>query len=105
MECGNKVWLLGKKRDFRACRYGMRKAKSHLELYPAREVKGNKSLFKYVNSQRKTRENVSCPLYEEGALVMKDTQKVVLLNSFFALVFIAKIIPWKSQTLSVRERV
>ena len=71
----------------------MRKAKSHLELYPAREVKGNKSLFKYVSSKRKTRENVSCPLYEEGALVMKDTQKVVLLNSFFALVFIAKIIP------------
>lgn len=38
-----------------------------------------------------------------GALVMKSTGKVELLNVFFASVFIAKIGPQEFQTLEVKE--
>ena len=44
----------------RACRDVTRKAKAHLELYLAKEIKDNrKGFLKYVSSKRKTRENVS----------------------------------------------
>ena len=40
----------------RACREAMRKAKAHLELNLARDVKDNKKgFFKYISSKRKTR--------------------------------------------------
>jgi len=61
-----------------ACRDAMRKAKVHLELNLARDVKDNKKdFYKYISSKRKTRDKV-------GALVTEDTQKAELLNAFFA---------------------
>ena len=52
----------------RACRDVTRKAKAHLELYLAKEIKDNrKGFLKYVSSKRKTRENVG-PLLNEGGV-------------------------------------
>ncbi|GAB0207699.1 mitochondrial enolase superfamily member 1 [Grus japonensis] len=83
-----------------------RKAKAHLELNLARDVKDNKKgFFKYISSKRKTRENVGPLLNEVGALVTEDTEKAELLNAFFASVFTAKASPQETQTLEVREKV
>lgn len=58
-----------------------------------REVKHNKSFFRYVNSKRKTRENVGLLLNEVGPLVMEGTETAELLHTFFASVFTAKTAP------------
>ena len=88
----------------RACRDVMRKTKVHLELNVVREVKDNKKGFlKYVSSKTKTRENVGPLLNEVGALVMEDTEKVKLLNTFFVLVFISNTALSESQTLKVKR--
>ncbi|PKU46210.1 hypothetical protein llap_3484 [Limosa lapponica baueri] len=69
----------------------MRRAKAHLELNLARDVKDKKKgLFKYVRSKRKARENVGPLLNEVGALMVEDTEKGELLNAFFASVLFAK---------------
>lgn len=82
----------------------MRKTKVHLELNVVREVKDNKKGFlKYVSSKTKTRENVGPLLNEVGALVMEDTEKVKLLNTFFVLVFISNTALSESQTLKVKR--
>ncbi|GAB0207485.1 mitochondrial enolase superfamily member 1 [Grus japonensis] len=60
----------------RVCSNATRKAKAHLELNLARDVKDKKEgFFKYINSKRKTRENVGPLLNEVGALVTEDTEK------------------------------
>jgi len=88
----------------RACREAMSKAKAHLELNLARDVKNNKkSFFKYISSKRKTRENVGLLLNKVGALVTEDTEKAALLNAFFASVFTAKAGSRASQSLEVKE--
>lgn len=88
----------------RACRDVMRKTKVHLELNVVREVKDNKKGFlKYDSSKTKTRENVGPLLNEMGALVMEDTEKVKLLNTFFVLVFISNTALSESQTLKVKR--
>ncbi|GAB0208442.1 mitochondrial enolase superfamily member 1 [Grus japonensis] len=90
----------------RECRDATRKAKAHLELNLAREVKDNeKGFFKYISIKRKTRENVGPLLNEAGALVMEDTEKVELLNAFFSSVFTAEANPQETQTLEVGEKV
>ncbi|GAB0195017.1 mitochondrial enolase superfamily member 1 [Grus japonensis] len=90
----------------KVCRDATRKAKAHLELNLARDVKDNKKgFFKYINSKRKTRENVGLLLNEVGALVMGDTEKAELLNAFSASVFTAKAGPQESQTLEVGQKV
>ncbi|GAB0208992.1 mitochondrial enolase superfamily member 1 [Grus japonensis] len=90
----------------RECRDATRKAKAHLELNLAGEVKDNKKgFFKYISRKRKTRENVGPLLNEVGALVMEDTEKAELLNAFFASVFTAKASPQETQTLEVGEKV
>ncbi|GAB0207739.1 mitochondrial enolase superfamily member 1 [Grus japonensis] len=84
----------------RECRGATRKAKAHLELNLAGEVKDNKKgFFKYISSKRTTRENVGPLLNEAGALVMEDTEKAELLNAFFTSVLTAKADPQESQTL------
>ena len=85
----------------RACRDVTWKAKLHLELNQAKEVKDKKGFFQYVNSRRKTRENVGLLLSELGALVTEDIEKVELLNTFFASVFTGKAGPWESQNLEI----
>jgi len=88
----------------RACRDAMKKAKGHLELNLARDVKDNKmGLFKYISSKRKCRDNVGSLLNEAGVPVTKDTEKAELLNACFASVFSAKGGPQESQALVVRE--
>ena len=89
----------------RACREAMRKAKVHLTLSLARDVKNNKKgYFKYISSKWKTMDNVGPLLNEVGVLVMEDTEKTELLNTFFASVFRAKAGPQESQAPEVREQ-
>ena len=89
----------------RACRDATRKAKVHLELNLARDVKDNKKgFFKHISSKRKTRDNVGPLLNEVGVLVTEDTEKAELLNAFFASVFTTKADPQESQALEVREK-
>jgi len=88
----------------RACRDATRKAKAHLELSLARDVKNNKKgFFKYISSKRKSRDNVGPLLNEAGVLVMEDAEKAELLNAFLASVFSAKTGPQESEALEVRE--
>ncbi|GAB0204057.1 hypothetical protein GRJ2_002871300 [Grus japonensis] len=90
----------------RVCRDATRKAKAHLELNLARDVKDNKKgFFKYISNKRKTRENVGPLLNEVGALVTVDTEKAELVNAAFASVFTAKASPQENQTLKVGEKV
>ena len=49
-----------------------------------------KGFFKYVNSKRKTWENVGPLLNEVGALVTRNAEKAEILNAFFVSVFNAK---------------
>jgi len=88
----------------RACRDAMRKAKAHLELNLAGDVKHNKNgFFNYISSKWKTRDNVGPLLNEVGVLVTEDAGKAELLNAFFASVFSAKAGPQEFQALEVRE--
>lgn len=88
----------------RAFREAVRKVKGHLALNLAREVKDKKKgFFKYVNSKKKTGDNVGLLLNEVGALVTEDAEKVELLNIFFALIFTTETGTQESQTLEVRE--
>ena len=74
------------------CREKIRKAKAQLELNLAAGVKGNKKLFyKYINSKRRTRENLRSLLDEAGNVTTGDKEKADVLNAFFTSVF-------KSQT-------
>ena len=92
------------KNVFRACRASTRKAKVHLQLNPARNVKDNKKgFFKYISSKRETRENVRPLLNEVGTLVTEHTEKAVLLNAFFTSAFSAKAGPQESQFLEERK--
>lgn len=65
----------------------------------ARYIKSKKGFSKYIISKRKIRENVN-PV---GVLGTEDTEKVKLLNTFFASVFTAESTPQESQTLEVRD--
>jgi len=88
----------------KACRDATRKAKVHLELNLARDVKDNKKgFFKHISSKWKTRTNVGQLLKEVGVLVMEDSEKAELLNIFFASVFSAKAGSQVSQSPALRE--
>jgi len=90
----------------RACRDATRKAKAHLEMRLAKEIKDNKKgFFKYVNSKRKTRDNVGPLLNEGGVLVMGDAEKAEILNAFFASVFASRTLPRDSSPLAIGQRV
>jgi len=72
----------------RACRDVTRKAKAHLELKLARDVKNNKKgFFNYISSKRKATDNVGLLLNEAGVLVTEDADKAELLNAFFTSLF------------------
>ncbi|KFW61557.1 hypothetical protein AS28_01374, partial [Pygoscelis adeliae] len=72
----------------RAARDQVRNVKALIELDLASDVKGNKKRFyRYVRDKRKTKENVGPLQNETGDLVTRDTEKVEVLNDFFASVF------------------
>ncbi|CAM5114317.1 unnamed protein product [Natator depressus] len=76
----------------RACRKDIRRAKSHLELQLARDVKSNKKgFFRYVGNKKKAKESVGPLLNEGGNLVTEDVEKANVLNAFFASVFTNKV--------------
>ncbi|CAM5153827.1 unnamed protein product [Natator depressus] len=83
----------------RACSSEIRKAKSHLELQLARDVKSNKKgFFRYVSNKKKVKERVGPLLNEGGNLVTEDVEKANVLNAFFASVFTNKV---SSQTTAL----
>ena len=93
-----RIYLLWKKRQatwkeykevVKMCREKIRKAKAQLELNLAAGVKENKKLFyKYINSKRRTRENLHSLL---DVVRIRDKEKAEVLNAFFTSIF-------KSQT-------
>ncbi|CAM4532571.1 unnamed protein product [Caretta caretta] len=83
----------------RACKREIRKAKSHLELQLARDVKSNeKGFFRYVSNKKKVKEGVGPLLNEGGNLVTEDVEKANVLNAFFASVFMNEV---SSQTTAL----
>lgn len=71
----------GYRNVFRVCRNVIWKAKVHLELNLAREVKGNNwGSLQYISSNRKIWENVG-PLL----MVTKDPEKAELMEGLFLL--------------------
>lgn len=88
----------------RACRDATRKAKAQSELKLSKVMKdNNKSFFKYVDSKRKTRDNVSALLNKAGVLVTGDAEKTEMSNAFFDLVFTSKNAPQDSWTLEGKD--
>lgn len=51
-------------------------------LSVTRNVKDKKRFYKYINSKRKTKENMGPLLNGAGALVTKDTEEPEVLNAF-----------------------
>ncbi|CAM5129064.1 unnamed protein product [Eretmochelys imbricata] len=83
----------------RACRNEIRRAKSHLELQLARDVRSNKKgFFRYVGNKKKVKESVGPLMNEGGNLVTEDVEKANVLNAFFASVFTNKV---SSQTAAL----
>ncbi|CAM4580634.1 unnamed protein product [Caretta caretta] len=100
-----KKWKIGQmtrdeyKNIAHACRSEIRKAKSHLELQLARDVKSNKKgFFRYVSNKKKVKESVDPLLNEGGNLVTEDVEKANVLNAFFASVLTNKV---SSQTTAL----
>ncbi|GAB0204020.1 mitochondrial enolase superfamily member 1 [Grus japonensis] len=68
------IEIVGRKKTL--LRDGVRKAKANLELNLVRGVKDNeKGFYKYINSKRKTRENMGQLLNGAGELVTRDMEK------------------------------
>ena len=89
-----KGWATQKeyKEVVKMCREKIRKAKAQLELNLATGVKRNKKLFyKYINSERRAKENLQPLLDATGNVTTEDKEKAQVLNALFMSVF-------KSQT-------
>lgn len=68
-----------------------------------RDVKSNKKgFYKYMNTRRKTRENVGPQLNGLRALVTQDMEKVEVLTALFTTAFTSKISLQKSKALETR---
>lgn len=81
----------------------MREVRAELELNLAKSVKDNKKdICKYINNERKRRDNMGLLLNEGRTLVTEDVEKAELLNTAFALVFTGKTSPQGSLTQEIR---
>lgn len=70
------------------CRDRLRKAKTHMQLKLARDVKNNKKWFyRHADQKRKARESVLPLIHEKGELATMGMEKTEVLNKFFASVF------------------
>ena len=79
-------------KEVKMCREKIRQAKAQLELNLAAGVKRNKNLFyRYMNSKRRTKENLHSLHDEAGNVTTEDKERADVLNAFFTSVF-------KSQT-------
>ena len=71
------------------------KGESSLELKLASVVSDNKKCFlKYVNSKRRSKENIGPILVEDGHLTSRDEEKAEAFNSIFASAFSHTDRPW-----------
>lgn len=69
-----------------ACRNADGKAKTHLELDLARDMKGDKKgIYRYISSKRKTRGNVD--LLTNRRWDGKDTERAEVVNAILASAF------------------
>lgn len=84
-KCTNVAW---------PCRDDVRKAKVHLKLTFARDLKGNKKTSYHCGSSNKrlNKENVSSFLNGAGDLVIVDTEKTEVLNAFSVSSFPNKVL-------------
>lgn len=83
-----------------ACRGGVRKAKTQMELRLARDVTGNKVSFcLYINSKRLNKESVGLLVNGVSDLVTTDTDVAEVFNAAFSSVFTKKV----SQASVLRE--
>lgn len=72
----------------------------------ARDVNEHKKGFsKNISSKKKPKENVGLQLSEVDAMVIKNTEKIELLNICFASVFTNKPSATETQILEAREKV
>lgn len=79
---GQATWKFSRNMEFRDT---TRKAKTHLQLSLVRDIK--KGFYDFISSKRKIRQNAGPLQNQMGVLVMDDTEKVKLLNAFFACLY------------------
>lgn len=85
------------------CRDRVRKAKVHVELNLARDVKSNKTAFyRFTSSKMETMENVGPLLNGTGDRVLKDMEKSEVLSDFTS-VFTEEIHPQESEASDTRK--
>ncbi|KFO76748.1 hypothetical protein N303_02927, partial [Cuculus canorus] len=88
----------------RLCRDEVRKAKVHLEMNLAREVKINKKgFYSYINEKRKIKENVPPLMVGNGNHVSTDEKKAEVLNNAFASVFTNTCSPHPSWVMGQQD--
>ncbi|KAK4810867.1 hypothetical protein QYF61_008839 [Mycteria americana] len=94
--------------DYRAvdcvCREKTRKAKAQLELKLASAASDNKKgFFKYVNSKRRSKENIGPILVKDGHLTNRDEEKAEAFDAFFASGFNNTDRPWDARSSELED--
>ena len=86
------------------CREKTGKAKAQLELTSASVVSDNKKGFlKYVNSKRRSKENIAPIFVEDGRLTDSDEEKAEAFKAFFASFFNNTDRPWAARSSELED--
>ena len=86
------------------CREKTGKAKAQLELNSASVVSDNKKGFlKYVNSKRRSKENLGLIFVEDGRLTNSDEEKAEAFKAFFASFFNNTDRPWAARSSELED--